>query len=79
MTPEEMAEQARIEAEKQAEEARKLAAERAAKAKEAADKLKALKERLKALKNAKTPKLPPIPKFTPKELPKDNMKKFNKK
>jgi cell division septum initiation protein DivIVA len=79
MSPEEMAEAAKLEAERKLEEARKLAQERAAKAKEAADRLKALKERLKALKNSKIPKLPPIPKFKPKELPKDNMKKFKKK
>jgi hypothetical protein len=78
MTPEEIAEAARLEAEKRAEDARKLAEEKAAKAKAAADKLKALKERLKQNKE-KPPKFPPVQEFPKKELPEDKIKKFNKK
>jgi predicted Zn-dependent protease len=53
-----------------------LAKEKIEKAKAAAEKLKALKEKLKNAK-LKKPKFPPPPVFKPKELPKEEIAKFN--
>lgn len=51
------------------------ATEKLEKAKEAAEKLKALKDRLKRKKQS-APKLPPVPKYEPKPLPKEEIVKF---
>jgi predicted Zn-dependent protease len=53
-----------------------LAKEKIEKAKAAFEKLKALKEKLKNAK-LKKPKFPPPPVFKPKELPKEEIAKFN--
>jgi hypothetical protein len=49
--------------------------EKLEKAKAAAEKLKALKDRLKKKKQS-PPKLPPVPEYTPKPLPKEEIVKF---
>ena len=58
-----------------AEQAEAAAKEKIEKAKAAAERLKALKEKLK---NKKPPKFPPPPVIKPKELPKEEIVKFNK-
>jgi hypothetical protein len=86
-SPEEIARQAAEQAEAAAraaaaaaqaalEAAEALAKEKIEKAKAAAEKLKALKEKLKNAK-LKKPKFPPPPVFKPKELPKEEIAKFN--
>jgi hypothetical protein len=71
-SPEEIA---RLAAEEAETEAKRLIEERLQKAREAEEQLKALREKLK---NIKLPKFPPLPKFEPKKLPNDRIKKFNK-
>jgi hypothetical protein len=69
-----LAEANRIKAE--AEAAKALVEEKIRKAKEAAERLKALKEKLKNAK-LKKPKFPAPPVFKPKELPTEEIAKFN--
>lgn len=71
-SPEELA---RLAAEQAEAEARRLVEEKLQKAREAEEQLKALREKLK---NIKPPKFPSPPKFQPKKLPNDRIKKFNK-
>jgi len=60
----------------EADAAKALVEEKIKKAKEAAERLKALREKLKNAK-LKKPKFPPPPVFKPKQLPTEEIAKFN--